>query len=122
MAGQAKRSILGPHRELDLPCCSRPNNEAPGSGKWLSLEKVTEGCQHPDPVTHDLRDRQHRHGQNRAGHTPHPVPEDEGYDDEHGIEREAPRQQHRGDGLSLDEVDYQIECSRHVNHQPPRRA
>jgi hypothetical protein len=51
-----------------------------------SLKKMTKCSQRPNTIADDLRGRQHRHRQDRAGNTPHPEPEDERDDDEDGIE------------------------------------
>jgi hypothetical protein len=45
---------------------------------WLSRpEKMTNRGQRPDPVADNLGNRQHGHGEDSTGKTPHPEPEDE---------------------------------------------
>jgi hypothetical protein len=53
---------------------------------------MTKGAERLQSIANDLDDRQHWHGQNRPGHTPHPVPEDQGQDHRHRIygERQLP--------------------------------
>ena len=50
----------------------------------LSLKKVPEGREQPDPVANDLRDCEHRYRQDGTRHAPHPIPEDQCNDDKEG--------------------------------------
>jgi hypothetical protein len=68
----------------------------------LSLKKVPQGRQHPDSV---LCDCEHRHRKDRAGHAPHPIPEDQSNNHKEGIERETPRQQHGRYGFAFGKVN-----------------
>ena len=70
---------------------------------------MAEGHQRPHPIADDLQDRQHRDGEKGAGDPPHPIPEDEGHHHQHGVEDEAPRQQHGGESLTFNEVDEKID-------------
>ena len=69
--------------------------------------------QRPNPVADDFSDRQHWHGEDRSGSTPHPKPEDERDDNENGIEDESPGEKHRSYQLAFDQVNCEIKPSRH---------
>src|SRR3984957_6803954 len=66
-----------------------------------------------DAVANDFNDAEDGDRENGTGHAPHPIPEDQGNDDHDWIEREPPRQQHRCDELSLDDMDPHESGRRH---------
>ena len=68
--------------------------------------------QRPNTVANDLRNRQHRHGEDRARNTPHPEPENERDDDEDGIKGEPSGQKHRRYGLALDQMKSKVKPRR----------
>jgi len=84
-----------------------------------SCEKVANCSERSNPVAEDLGSGQHWHGEDRAGNTPHPEPEDERQNDEHGIEGEPSRQQDRCYRLALDQMNSKIE-PRRKEREPER--
>ena len=68
--------------------------------------------QRPKTVADDLRNRQHRHGEDRARNTPHPEPKNERDDDEDGIEGEPSGQKHRRYGLAFDQMQSNVKPRR----------
>jgi len=75
---------------------------------------VSKCGQRPNPVADDFSDRQHGHGEDRSGSTPHPKPEDERDDDENGIEDESPGKKHRSYQLAFDQVNCEVKPSSFV--------
>ena len=66
-----------------------------------------------DPVADDLGGRQQRHGQERAGHAPDGVPEEQGDDHQHRIEGElVARAGTPGDGESCFRAAIEVARSR----------
>src|SRR5579871_5080 len=65
-----------------------------------------------DAVAYDLRGGQQGNGEKGARDAPHPIPEDEGGDDQDRIEDESPGEKHGRDHLAFQEVDREIESGR----------
>jgi hypothetical protein len=78
----------------------------------LSFEDVPQSFERTHPIADDLHDGQHRNGQDRAWYAPHPEPEHQRQDDQHGVYGEAPRKQHGSQRFPLDEMDPEIERRR----------
>ena len=60
----------------------------------LPLKEVPQGLERAQSIGNDLQDSQHRNRQDCAKHAPHPEPEHQRQDDQHRVQREAPRKQH----------------------------
>src|ERR1700709_2761741 len=78
----------------------------------LALQQMAESAEGPQAVADDLHDGEHRHGQDRAGDAPHPVPEDQGEHHRHRVDGEAAGQQHWRDDLAFRHMDREIEARR----------
>src|ERR1700730_10563872 len=81
------------------------------------FEEVSKGLERAQPIRDDFQDSQHRNGQDRAKRPPHPEPEHQRQDDQHRIQREAPRKQHGRQCFALDEVNAKVEGRR--QQRPP---
>ena len=78
----------------------------------FSADEMSKSHERPDAIADDLEDGEQRHGEQRTGDAPHPIPEDQRDDDQDRIEFEAPCQQQRRHS-AFGEVDRQIAHSRH---------
>ena len=81
-------------------------------GPGLRPKEVTNRLQHFDSIADYLEGRDHGHREQGSGDAPHPIPEDQRYDHDHGVECELPRQQHGSNRLPFGEMDQQENAGR----------